>query len=248
MSATVPVFRWESAGLSDAGRVRPRNEDAFLELRLPESGVWGVADGMGGHHHGALASRMVVEALGTLGWHARLADALSEVRGRLEAVNRRLQELAAQAASGPIGSTVALLACVLRDAACVWAGDSRVYRLRAGRLVCLTRDHSEVEELIERGLLDRRSAASHPSANVVTRAVGATARLDLECRAEEPQAGDRYLLCTDGLYREIEEADIARLLGGGTCARACAALCRAALQAGGHDNLTAVVVDCRESG
>ena len=140
---------WRSAARTDTGKVRARNEDAFLAL--PEQGLWVVADGMGGHQNGALASRLIVEQLAEPS-AGDLPQRLDELRKRLHSLNRRLgQELTVTAAHPDpvIGSTVVALLIEGDRAACVWAGDSRCYRLRAGNLEQLTIDHSMINDVIE---------------------------------------------------------------------------------------------------
>jgi serine/threonine protein phosphatase PrpC len=245
---TVPAFRWSSAALTDVGRVRSVNEDACLELLLPQSGVWVVADGMGGHHSGDVASRTVVDALRGVRWHARIDELVQDVTTRLEGANRRLVDMA-EASHSPvaIGTTVAVLVALRRQGVCLWAGDSRVYRLREGRLDRLTRDHSEVEDLVERGEILPEEVASHPAANVITRAVGADAALELDCVRQDLRSGDRYLLCTDGLYKEVSEAEMRELVGKGSCEHASRALLDLALARGSRDNVTVIVTQFQEA-
>lgn len=243
----VPMFRWAWASLTDPGRVREVNEDAATARLLPQAGLWAVADGMGGHSAGDVASRMVVDALDAVRWHARPEEFLADVLNQLQEANRSILDFAE---GGPeprtMGSTVAVLLCMRRNAVVVWAGDSRVYRLRGGRLERLTRDHSEVEEMVEQGLILREDAEAHPSANVITRAVGVSNPLDLELHDCELRDGDRYLLCSDGLYKELSESEMAERLAAGGCDEACRSLVDGALARGGRDNVTVIVAECRE--
>ena len=239
-------LRIRSAAITDAGRVRRVNEDACLERPLPEGGIWVVADGMGGHHAGDVAARMVAEALQDVASPANLSELIDGVEDRLQDVHRRLGELAGH---GPdartIGATVAALLCYRRQAVCMWAGDSRIYLLRDGGLRRLTRDHSEVEELICEGRLRRDEAESHPAANVITRAVGGILDedLELEVRYQELRAGDRFLLCSDGLYKELGNDEIAALLSAGDVGRVARSLLDEALERAGRDNITVIVVE-----
>src|SRR5438552_2662601 len=136
-------FRWTSASRSHAGLVREINEDACLEQ--PQSGLWAVADGMGGHAMGEFASRLVVRSLAGLPAPLSLEQHVAGVHERLQGANRRLRDEAALRDVPLIGTTIAALLAVGRHCACLWAGDSRIYLYRAGRLRLLTRDHSEVE-------------------------------------------------------------------------------------------------------
>ena len=165
------VFQYTSAAVSDVGRVRSLNEDAYLSR--PDLGLWVVADGMGGHDAGDVASGMIVERLDKLQAPESARSFLNNVTGLLQGVNDELRQRAkAQGDNCVIGSTVVAFLVYGRHYACVWAGDSRIYRLHRGRLQRLTRDHSYVQELIDRGNLSPEEAASHPQANVITRAVG----------------------------------------------------------------------------
>jgi protein phosphatase len=124
----------------------------------------------------------------------------------------------------------------------LWAGDSRVYRFRQGRLRRLTRDHSQVEELVEEGLLAPEEAESHPAANVITRAVGGEENLEVDAEIVELAPRDLFLLCSDGLYKELSEADIAGILARTPSPRAARQLVDTALERGARDNVTALVV------
>lgn len=246
---TVAAFRWQSCARSDVGCVRSINEDACLDM--PAVGLWTVADGMGGHHAGDVASQMIVESLGGVGWQPRLGEMADEVEQRLDVVNRRLVELAAADGGEErvIGSTVTVLLALRRHGMVMWAGDSRIYRLRDGVLQQLTRDHSEFEDLLDEGLVNPDEAETHPSGNVITRAVGGSDELVLDSVRIDIANGDRFLLCTDGLYKELDEAEIGeRLAAGGDCAQACAGLVDTALERGSRDNVTVVVVQFSEPG
>ena len=238
-------FTWVSSARTDPGLARRVNEDAFLERH--DIGLWVVADGMGGHKAGDVASQMLVDYLARVGPQARMSTFVDEVEAQVLAVNSRLFGMGhRKSAKSTIGCTVvALLACGSHCLS-VWAGDSRVYLYRDGQLQALTRDHSQVEELVEQGLLLRVDAERHPEANIITRAVGATDRLYLDLELTELAHGDRYLLCSDGLYREVSEPEIAELLGAGTGAEASQALVKLTLERGAHDNVTVIVVDIEQ--
>lgn len=232
-------FLWTSAARSHAGRVRERNEDACLEL--PELGLWAVADGMGGHAVGDFASGMVVGALRGAAPSAVLEDFIADIRRRLQAVNHELRAEAASRNVPLIGSTVAALLAAEDRCACVWAGDSRIYLLREGRLTRLTRDHSQLEEYLSRQHDPGAEAMPHPRRNMITRAVGAEDSLELDEEVVPLLDGDIFLLCSDGLSNELGDADIAAALMPGSCRQAAEALVDLALQRGGRDNISAVV-------
>ncbi|HEY6612845.1 MAG TPA: PP2C family serine/threonine-protein phosphatase, partial [Pseudomonas sp.] len=147
---SIVATAWRSAARTEAGKVRARNEDAVLDR--PQQGLWVVADGMGGHQNGALASRLVVDSLAELPESVGLDQRLAQLRQCLHELNRRLGQTLTVTAAHPdpvIGSTVVALLASGARAACVWAGDSRCYLWRAGRLYQLSRDHSLLQELID---------------------------------------------------------------------------------------------------
>jgi len=235
-----------SASCSHKGNVREINEDACLDR--PDVAFWVVADGMGGHEGGALASRMIIEELAQLDLTGRPSARLDSVDDALEGVNRRLYSQAIGGdASAVIGSTVVSLLGFAEHCLMIWMGDSRIYRLRGGVLEQLTRDHSQVEVLIDSGELSPEDAESHPDANVITRAVGGEPILFLDLKIQMLQTGDRYLLCSDGLYKELSVREILQHLAEGDCATASKRLLDAALARECSDNVTIVVVDFAEA-
>jgi len=237
-------FRWTSAARSDVGCVRQINEDALLDF--PERGLWAVADGMGGHAVGDLASRMVIESLSAISSNGGLASVIADARERLIDVNGKLRVEAARRLVSRIGSTVVVLAA--RNGACayLWAGDSRIYLFRNGKLVQLTRDHSHVEELKARGQLTAEEALHHPAQHLITRAVGALDVLDLDESTVALNDGDTFLLCSDGLSNEISEAEMASELTAGNCELAAQRLLEKALERGGRDNISLVVAHAED--
>ena len=142
-----------------------------------------------------------------------------------------------------IGSTVATVLAIRNYIMALWVGDSRVYRLRGNRLEQITRDHSQVEELVALGELTRAEVANHPMANVITRAVGGSAELRIDANLQGLHDRDRLLLCSDGLHKDLTDDEMVRRLGHGTPADAVDSLVELALARGGKDNITAVVVD-----
>lgn len=238
-------FRWSSACLTHVGKVRTMNEDACLDL--PDRGVWVVADGMGGHAAGEVASGMIVDTLRATPPAPGMNQLLDDVEERLEQVNGRLiREAALRGGDVIIGSTVVVLLAYNDQCICLWAGDSRIYRLRDGRLRRLTRDHSQAEEWIQQGHLLREDAEKHPGANVITRAVGADHALCLDTEIHDLRHGDRFLLCSDGLYKELSETEIENIISRDNCAEVCQTLVGLALDRGCRDNVTVVAVDFEE--
>jgi serine/threonine protein phosphatase PrpC len=224
---------------TSVGRVRRVNEDSFLAIPP----LYAVADGMGGHGSGDVASRLAVEALvRCAGLRPLFVEA---VLAALEEANRVIIE---QDGVNRMGTTVTglagLEASVGGDHLMVFnVGDSRVYRLAADRIEQLTTDHSEVQELVLAGVLTREQARTHPRRNVITRALGTAPVLLIDHVLLPAIGGDRFLICSDGLFGELPDEVILSLLTIGNPQHAAESLVAAANDAGGHDNVTAVVVD-----
>ncbi|MGF6753642.1 PP2C family protein-serine/threonine phosphatase [Paraburkholderia sp. GAS42] len=237
-------FRWTSSARSDVGRVREINEDACLD----QSGLgrWAVADGMGGHAVGDLASQLVIDTLSQLSPPASMKRFIAEARARLQVANTQLREEAARRHVQRIGSTVVVLLACDRFCGYLWAGDSRIYLLRAGQLRQLTRDHSQVEELRLMGHITDEEARNHPAQHMITRAVGAMDQLDLDEAVIEVADGDIFLLCSDGLCNEVTDQEILVALESVDCLHASDELVEIALARGGRDNITAVVVQAED--
>ena len=234
------TWRLASHAATHAGAVRPRNEDALLDR--PDLGLWAVADGAGGHGAGDVASAAIIAALRLIPPGLSAAELLAQVRLRLQAVHAELQEEAERRGPGRIlASTVVVMLSRGEHFAMLWAGDSRGYLLRQGMLTRVTRDHSLVQELVDQGTLREEEAESHPQANVITRAIGAHGALELDKVSGRIAEGDRFLLCTDGLFKTIAEAEITAMLAGGADA---AAIVTEAVGRGARDNVSAVGVDC----
>ena len=182
------ALAWQSSCRTDVGKVRNLNEDAVLEMS--KIGLWLVADGMGGHAAGDVASRIVVESFDDVIQPGSLGELSYLVQTKLGIANRRIQNEAGQRPGNVVmGSTVVALIAQDNECCCLWAGDSRAYLLRDGEFSQLTRDHSVVEGLIDSGELLREDADDHPHANVITRAVGAEPELRLEEQCYRVNAG-----------------------------------------------------------
>lgn len=224
------------------GTRRGHNEDAYVNR--PDLGLWAVADGAGGHEDGALASGRIAEALEAIGAELSAGEILGEVRARIADVHLGLvQEAGRRGPDVMIASTVVVLILRGEHFACLWAGDSRAYRLRDGVLHRITRDHSLVQELVDAGELATEDAEGHPRANVVTRAVGAGAEaVALEKTTDLLAPGDRFLLCSDGLTKAVPEEEIAALLGA-VEGEITETLIAEALAREASDNVTAVGIE-----
>jgi serine/threonine protein phosphatase Stp1 len=230
------TWRYRSVARTDVGLVRARNEDGLVDR--PGDGLWAVLDGMGGHAGGARASGLIRDALAQLAVVPDADACVAAVRASIENVHEQLH-----AAAGRAGSTVVVLLAFGGHFACIWAGDSRLQRWRAGRLERLSRDHSLLEELVASGTVPPEQAHRHPLANRITRAVGIGQRLELEVIGGDFAPGDRYLLSSDGLHGVVREGLIAELIVTPDLDHAADRLLAAVKQAGAPDNVTIVLVD-----
>jgi serine/threonine protein phosphatase PrpC len=225
--------------LTHRGCVRPANEDAILAD--PSGILWAVADGMGGHEGGAMAADLVVDTLAAIDDHAPPAEAMETA---IETANARVRAAARARGARTMGATVVALFIAQGIAHVAWAGDSRAYLVRGRRLRMLTHDHTVVQDMVDRGELDRDAAEGHPEAHVITRAVGAADEIEVDHAAVPLLTGDRLLLCSDGLPRCVYESVIEQLAITAPDARQAAeALLRRALDEGAPDNVSVVVVD-----
>lgn len=232
---------WESMAQTHTGAVRTLNEDAVLNR--PDIGLWAVADGMGGHKYGDVASNKIISALDNIQRCDRLGLAVDIVEDCLLQLNDTMLDYAKDHLDGnTMGST---LVCALvrgRIGACLWVGDSRLYRFRNGRLEQLSRDHSQIEEMIELGLITAEQAETHPNKNVITRAVGVDQPLLVDITLFSTQFGDTYLLCSDGLYNTLDEEVICTGLAMKNLNDAANYLLEESLAKQARDNVSLVIV------
>ena len=235
-------FSWASCGKTDVGKARKLNEDSMLVRS--EAGMWVVADGMGGHEAGDVASQMVVNTLKEVPEGISLEKYIDDIEDTLIGVNKKLIEIANQGEKPTtIGSTVVVMLAYEKFCAFIWAGDSRLYRHRNGKLVQLTTDHSQVQSYVEKGLITKEEAENHPQSNMITRAVGASENLILDVDIQEMEKGDRYLLCSDGLTKHITDLDFEKILTKGDVEKKCNELIDLTLARGAKDNVTAILID-----
>jgi serine/threonine protein phosphatase PrpC len=232
---------FECVSRTHPGLKRKVNEDSIL-VRT-ERGLWAVADGMGGHEAGDVASSSVVEALSIVPPNANLQRFANDAMLALQNVNHQLIQLARQGTHPrTIGSTVVSLVISGDQFACLWAGDSRAYRVREGEIAQLTRDHSLVQDLIDAGMLAPTEAEGHPNANVVTRAVGATEDLNVDVSTGETREGDLFILASDGLTRVVNDDLIYGELTSKPLDQAADQLVDMVLERGAPDNVSFVIV------
>jgi type VI secretion system protein ImpM len=225
-------LQYRSAARSHVGKVRTINQDSYVER--PEVGIWVVADGLGGHTDGEVASRMVCDTFADLVPDSTFEELIATATERVQQVNDALVRAAERSLLGVrSGSTVAALLTRGARMAILWAGDSRVYRWRDGHLEQLTRDHSVSEEGGGEGV----------ESNAITRAVGGEETLLLDVLRETAQPGDRFLMCSDGLSRVVPAGTIVAALTNADPEVAADALLAATLEAGAPDNVTVLVVD-----
>ena len=229
---TAAAIRFVSAGRTDRGIVRESNQDAFLER--PESGIWAIADGMGGHEQGELASHMVCDGLLNVAPEVALESMSLAVQYRLADINAQLHRMATREIA-PIksGSTVVVLLARGLHCEVLWAGDSRAYRIRDGKIDALSRDH----------VWSGTAARPMEDSSTITRAVGGEATLELDSWRGKVRPGDRFLLCSDGVSRALDDAAILGCVASNDLRSAVNALVEESIEAGSADNVTAIVIE-----
>ena len=230
-----------SSATTHVGMVRKVNQDSYAERS--DIGVWVVADGMGGHEAGEVASATVTDHIKTLAAQAYFADTVLAVENSIQTANQTLLDQAATYNSDRMpGSTVAVLVIDGEQGALVWAGDSRIYRRRDQNVELITRDHSHVQDLVDQGVIEEDEAESHPMANVITRAVGISDPLELETKYIEVRPEDQFLLCSDGLSRLVTEDEIESMMANTDHDEVTQSLLHTALVRGARDNVTLICV------
>ena len=242
----------EAFGSTNAGKVRKNNEDSLLTGDGRDEALFAVADGIGGFEAGEVASRIAIGVLEKLEPTDSLEEAVREANRRILAAARGDEKL-----SGMGTTVVAARFSVKGDGAGTGSsggasteishvGDSRAYLLRGGELAPVTEDHSLVAELVRSGDLTRAQASEHPQKNLITRALGAEEEVQVDTAVLPIEPDDRILLCSDGLTDMVPEAKVGELLAAPSPEEAARALVKAALDAGGADNVTVVIVDVKE--
>ncbi|MTH98024.1 PP2C family serine/threonine-protein phosphatase [Roseibium sp. RKSG952] len=241
MTQSESVDQRRFGALTHIGHVRQVNEDSIL--CRPDLGLWVVADGMGGHAGGDFASRTVVAALDRLPRDLEPSDVMREARKALQEAHESIQSEAARRQSGVIGSTVVLVVLSEQHFMCLWAGDSRLYRLRNGVLEMISLDHSIVGEFVEQGYITWDQAKNYPNSNQITRAVGVGDMLEIDKRRGDIRQGDRFLLCSDGLSEYLTSAELQAHLENGDVEQVPDRLLSIALEGGGADNISIIAIE-----
>jgi serine/threonine-protein phosphatase Stp1 len=242
-----PGLAFTAHAETHVGMVRKVNEDAILDSS--QIGLWVVADGVGGAEAGDRASQLIVNSLAALAAPVDGLAFLENVQIILQDVNRQLlAEAAAGRLARVIASTVVCLLFFEGWYCCVWAGDSRIYRLRGDQFEQITHDHSEVQCLVDYGFITLEEARVHPNANVITRAVGADQVLRLDAVEGVIEPGDAFLLCSDGLTKVVEDWEIGATLAPLAPQEAVRQLIQMTLDRGAPDNVSVAVVKIGNDG
>lgn len=235
-------MRFECASRTHVGLRRKINEDSlFVDS---EHGLWAVADGMGGHEAGEIASTMVTDALRCLPHFDDIEERTAAAIDALHRVNSDLIGLAranGDASGKSIGTTVVGLAITEGSFCCFWVGDSRAYRLRGSEIIRVTRDHSLVQNLVDAGMLTPEQAETHENANLITKAVGVGDKMEVDIIRGDTRPGDQFLLASDGLTRVVRDDELAAELHGGRPDLAADKLVDTVLARGAPDNISLII-------
>jgi protein phosphatase len=235
------AISWIEAGAAThVGKVRQLNEDNYLVAS--NRGLWAVADGMGGHEAGDIASQVVINELQAIAAPSTAAELLASCEASMIIANGRLKELSAERNGALVGTTVAVLLVFETFYAVVWSGDSRIYRIRREGIEQISLDHSEIQELVSEGKINAEEARAWPRKNVITRAIGVRDNPELEMKSGLLEAGDIFVLCTDGLTAHVEDYEILALAGQHRPQEACDLMLALTLERGAVDNVTVVAV------
>jgi len=235
-------FLFDTGAATHAGCVRDHNEDSFLAR--PASGLWLVADGMGGHRAGDFASRTIAESAQWTGIPSSAHDLKSRFVDRLVIAHDDIRRQSERLNGATVGATVVALLAYEQHFACIWSGDSRIYLLRGDTFQQLTTDHTEAQELFRSGAITAEEAANWPRKNVITRAIGVTEMPMTDENYGILQVGDVFLLCSDGLTGHVSDEEIAEMLQRPGAQQTCDRLIDLTLSRGAKDNVTVLVVRC----
>lgn len=233
-------FEWRSCGLTTVGAVRKHNEDAYLTL--PDQNLWLVADGMGGHSKGDFASQSIVDSFYDFKPLRTLSTTVDNIEKRLLNTNAALYAKSQGMPSKIMGSTVAMVYAYQQHLFYIWAGDSRIYRYRNKQLTQVSHDHSFVQEIVDKGMMTVDDAIEHPSANIITRAIGVSDRLVIDIDHDLAQSGDKFLICSDGLFKDMTLSEISACLND-IPFKAAQLLIDKSLEKKANDNVTVIVIE-----
>jgi len=234
------VAAWQISSQSHCGNVRTVNEDSLLvQQHYP---LLAIADGMGGHQAGDIASQMLIGQLAILNLDTHLATATQQVSQAIQESNTNIMDYSTRNLKGQtIGSTVVAMLSQGTVGACLWVGDSRLYRHRNHQLQQLTEDHSYVAELVRAGQLLPEEAANHPNANIITRTVGVATPVQVDQLRFDVIPQDTFLLCSDGLYHEVSDSELAQALAAEDIYRASDQLLNLCLRRAAKDNVSFII-------
>ena len=236
------MLQFASTEMTHPGSVREVNEDSVLSMT--ESCLWAVADGMGGYEAGDVASKMLVDSLNQLSFDDQtLSKNIEAIEETIIEVNKKIIDHSNDVFEGRVfGSTIVVTYIENNTGFVFWAGDSRLYRLRDNELKRITRDHSQLQEMLDSNLLLPEEIENYPDHNVITRAVGAEEELILDFMAFEIEDDDKFLLCSDGLYNALDEDLIQNILNIGNINLNSQQLISEALEAGASDNVSFILI------
>lgn len=238
------ALRHATGASTHQGQVRDHNEDGWFASE--EQGLWAVADGMGGHENGEWASGVVVTNLGKLQLVGEFENCCEQISAAIYQANAEIQR-EASASGRQMGTTAVVLFVRESRFAVLWVGDSRAYLLRAGELHQISKDHTQVQEMVDLGMLSDADAHVHPMRHVLARAVGVAENVEVDVVVDDVEPGDTFLLASDGLHCCVSDDTIARMLAGSALDAVSCDLVNEALDHGAPDNVTVVAVRFREA-
>lgn len=246
MSDNPTTFTYNESHLSDVGCVRKVNEDSLFAAE--DGDIWVVADGMGGHAAGDFASQTIVKHMASIGRPASAEDLIQRFTERLATANSEIMQRAAELDRGTIGSTLAALLAYEGRFICFWSGDSRVYRHRRHQLRRVSKDHTEVQALLDAGSITQQEAETWPRKNVITHAIGVSQTPIFDVIEGRIEDGDVFLICSDGLTDYFADSEIENVLNTKDVSLAdqCVYFVQTALERGGKDNVTVILVRANE--
>jgi len=232
-------FIWNSYGLTHIGKKRKINQDAFLNL--PNKKLWVVADGMGGHKAGEIASASIINSMSSLMPEQIIGSTVKKIYYKLHKVNQSLLDLAAEGRDNEvIGSTVVILLACNQYCVYLWSGDSRIYLFRKGKLKQISHDHNNENRLLAQGF-SIKEVQTYPFAQALTHAIGGEKKLYLDAQIQEIRNEDIFLLCSDGLNKEVCDREIESILNKTSIEESLNQIIELALERGAQDNITIIL-------